>query len=127
MRVGVDIVEIARIQALLDRWGGAFLTRVYTEREQNEMAGVARPGSYLAGRWAAKEAVIKALGVPCAWTDLEITRGKGGEPELTVFNRARQLLLTRRGSVTVSISHAREHAVAVALLAGGSGTPSRQT
>lgn len=112
--VGVDIVEIPRIRAAVERHSGGFRRRVYTEIEWEQCGS-----SYasLAGRFAAKEAVMKALGVGgFRFRDVEIVRARSGQPEVRLHGRMReradQLGIAR---IAVSISHSRESAVAVAL------------
>lgn len=112
--IGVDIVEIARIRAAIDRHGAGFRRRVYTELEWRQCE---RSYPSLAGRFAAKEAVMKALGTGgMAFRDIEIERTASGKPVVhlagRMLRRAHRLGVT---SVTVSISHSRENAVAVAL------------
>lgn len=110
---GVDIIEISRIAATLDRYGGRFLRRIYTEAEQAYCRG--RPPQ-LAARFAAKEAVMKALGTGVrgvAWREVEVTRRPGKAPEIRLHGRAearaRAMRLTR---VAISISHSRAYALA---------------
>ena len=122
--IGVDIVEVQRIRQAAERWGERFLLRVFTPAEIAYCAG--RAGS-LAARWAAKEAVSKALGTGWAaqqehaagwidWTDIEVTRQDSGEPRLRLSGKAlaRAELLGIAGW-RVSLSHTHEHAVAMVL------------
>lgn len=119
---GVDVVEVGRIAAAVERRGVRFLERVFTRRELAEARrGRARYQS-LAGRFAAKEAVLKALGTglrACRWRDVEVRRGDGGAPEVVLGERlaarARAIGVAR---LHVSISHSRGHAVAVAVAEG---------
>jgi len=84
--IGVDIVDIARIQALLDRHGERFLRRVYTDAETAYAMSGANKAERLAGRFAVKEAVLKALGTGKSqgilWRDIETLRGRLGRPEV---------------------------------------------
>jgi holo-[acyl-carrier protein] synthase len=112
--IGVDIVEIARVQAAVERHGAGFRRRVYTELEWQQ-CGNSYPS--LAGRFAAKEAVMKALGVGgMKFRDIEIVRTPSGKPEVRLSGRmerrAERLGVKRIG---VSISHSRDNAVAMAL------------
>ncbi len=114
--VGVDIIEIDRVRQSVRRFGERFLDRVYTEAEQAYCRGRA---PQLAGRFAAKEAVSKALGTGIRrihWQNIEILPNKAGAPRVTLRGRADErfaaLGLT---SIEVSISHSRENAVAVAV------------
>jgi holo-[acyl-carrier protein] synthase len=110
----VDIVEISRVKAAVERHGAGFRRRVYTELEWQQCG---RSFSSLAGRFAAKEAVMKALGVGgMAFRDIEIVRTASGKPEVRLSGRmqrrAERLGVKRIG---VSISHSRDNAVAMAL------------
>jgi holo-[acyl-carrier protein] synthase len=115
--VGVDIVEIERIGRTLTRFGERFLRRVYTEAEIVYCRG--KP-SRLAARFAAKEAVAKALGVGIFWRegvywrDVEVTRDRRGKPGIRLsggaLERAQQEGLTHWA---LSLSHSREYAVAM--------------
>jgi holo-[acyl-carrier protein] synthase len=114
----VDIVEIDRIRAAVERHPAGFQRRVYTEIEWRQCG---RSFASLAGRFAAKEAVMKALGVGgMAFRDIEIIRAPSGKPEVTLhgrmLRRAQRLGITQVG---VTISHSRDNAVAVALAEQG--------
>jgi holo-[acyl-carrier protein] synthase len=116
--VGVDVVEVERVERALRRWGDAFLARVYTpsERERGAgRAGVAR----LAARFAAKEAVMKALGVGWGWlrfSDIEIVSDGKGRPVVRLHGGAAQVARAAGvDAVHLSLSHARGYAAAVAV------------
>lgn len=120
--LGVDVVEVARIERAVARWGDAFVRRIYTpdEIERSRAAVVQSPR--LAARFAAKEAVMKALGVgwrALAWREIEITHDALGRPEVRLHGAARRLA-GERGVVTVliSLAHTHEHAVANAVALG---------
>jgi holo-[acyl-carrier protein] synthase len=114
--VGVDVIEIERVRQSLERFGARFLDRVYTEAEQAYCRG--RPPQ-LAGRFAAKEAVSKALGTGIRrihWRNIEILPNKAGAPRVTLYGPAdEQFRKLGLASIEVSISHSRDNAVAVAL------------
>ena len=117
--IGVDIVDIARIQALLDRYGDRFLRRVYTNAETAyAMSGVNR-AERLAGRFAVKEALMKALGTGKSqgilWRDVETVRGRSGKPEVRLHGQA-MLWMTLRGGVAVHVSIAHDGGKAVAFV-----------
>ena len=110
---GVDIIEIPRIKQVLDRYGQRFLKRVFTPQEIDYCRGRA---SNLAGRFAAKEATMKALGTGVrgvGWKDIEVVRADSGAPSAKLHgraaNRAERLQVTE---ISLSISHSREYAVA---------------
>ena len=116
--IGNDITECARIRAAAEKHGQAFLDHLLTPREQAESRNAV---SYYAGRWAAKEALSKALGcgigAGCAFTDIEILDNAAGRPE-DMLSGAAQKTADRIGAarIHVSISHEREYAVAMAIL-----------
>jgi holo-[acyl-carrier protein] synthase len=122
---GIDLVEIERIAQAAARWGERFLSRVYTPAEQAACA--ARPES-LAARWAAKEAMAKALGVgvrglglgargeevaAVAWTEIEVVSDAAGRPALALHGRAAaRARALGIGALALSLSHTDSHAVA---------------
>ena len=113
LTVGVDILELWRLKAVLERWGDTFLNRIYTPDEQVYCRGRI---PQLAARFAAKEAVMKALGTGIrgvGWRDIEVTRKRGQAPRIALHNRA-SARAARIGmtQVAVSLSHSREYAVA---------------
>jgi holo-[acyl-carrier protein] synthase len=115
IELGIDIIRVDRIRASLERFGARFSGRVLTEREQRYVRD--RPETF-AGRWAAKEAVSKVLGLGVrgiGWREIEIERLPTGQPAVRLHGRAAaragQLGM---GRISVSISHERDYAVAVA-------------
>ena len=111
--VGVDVIEIGRVAATLERFGDRFLQRVYTPGEIEYCRGRA---PQLAARFAAKEAVMKALGTGTrgvGWREVEVTRKRTGEPQIALHGRAaaraQHLGIDR---LAVSLSHSRDYAVA---------------
>ena len=113
IQVGVDLIEISRIEAALDRWGERFLRRVWTEREITACRGRHRE---LAARFAAKEAASKALGtgiVGIVWRELEVLSDRRGKPLLFLHGQAK----ARAGELglntwAVSLTHSRDMACA---------------
>ena len=114
LRNGVDLIETHRIAAALDRQGDAFLKRIYTAAEQQLCGGNTQS---LAARFAAKEAVSKALGTgigAVAFTEIEILRAPSGEPLLQLHGAAAQLALQLGITYwSISLSHTHEHAIAM--------------
>jgi holo-[acyl-carrier protein] synthase len=113
--LGIDIIQVSRIKATLEKFGRRFARRVLTEAEDRYVRD--RPENF-AGRWAAKEAVSKVLGLGVrgvGWTEIEIQRLPTGQPAVRLHGRARgraeQLGMDR---IAVSISHEAEYAVAIA-------------
>ena len=122
--IGIDIVDIARIERLLTRYGLAFTRRVFTPHEAAYCGAMARPAVHYAGRFAVKEAFYKALPPSCQararWRSIETLPGSDGRPALRVLNYELSSLLTREGITTmlVSISHERQYCVAMVMLSG---------
>lgn len=124
--LGVDIVEIARIASAIERSGQPFLDRVFLPSEQEYCSTQREPARCYAARFAAKEAVAKALGTgigaQLAWHDIEVGRKASGEP-FVVLHRigaetARSLGIA---GILVSLSHSERYAVANAICTGKSG------
>ncbi|MFH0910862.1 MAG: holo-ACP synthase [Planctomycetota bacterium] len=121
--IGIDIVEIARIQASIERHGSRFLKKIFTTGEEGYCTDYARPSERFATRFAAKEAAMKALGT--GWRDgvgfrsIEVTSDEKGAPALhfsgRVQTRARRLGVRR---VFVTLSHSDHYAVAQVILEG---------
>lgn len=113
---GIDLIEIARIERASERHGERFFRRFFTAQEIEFCAG--RPAR-LAGRFAVKEAVAKALGTGIGdfnWTDIEVVCDGRGRPELFLHNRARTLADDQGLSQwSISISHTDTHAIGLAV------------
>ena len=120
--VGTDIIAVARIAALMRDRGMAFLERWFTAREIGYCAGKAVPSRHFAARFAAKEAVAKALPMawdgPLPWRSIEIVNDPRGAPAVSLSGALRDAA-TRAGvsEIRVSVSHCDEYAVAFALVA----------
>lgn len=118
---GVDLIEIERVVQAIDRHGDRFLQRVFTPLELAELQG--NPAS-LAGRFAAKEAVAKALGTGIglvAWQEIEILRGPAREPVLTLHGMAAELAAQKNlTGWSVSLSHTQTLAIAAVFAVGES-------
>jgi holo-[acyl-carrier protein] synthase len=118
---GVDIVEVKRIKAAVNKFGARFLGKIYTKRELAYCKSKGMPEQHLAARFAAKEAVYKAFGGdgknPIAWTDVEIVNDKNGKPMVMLKGTAKKLMLKRGVRKTVvSLSHTRNYAVGNCIL-----------
>lgn len=118
--IGTDITEVLRIAQMIDRHGELFVGRVYTAAEIDYCRSRRMATQHFAGRWAAKEAVLKALGTGwrkgISWRDIEVLNGAGGRPTVTLQGGTREIA-ERMGirCVIVSISHCRSHATAYAV------------
>jgi holo-[acyl-carrier protein] synthase len=90
--VGLDMEEIPRFAALLERWGDRITHRLFTEGEREYASGKAREASHYAARFAAKEAALKALSVPrgLSWHEMEVVGGGSAPPRLVLTGRARE-------------------------------------
>jgi holo-[acyl-carrier protein] synthase len=121
--IGTDIVECLRIAQMIERHGELFITRVYTDAEIAYCSSRKAANQHYAGRWAAKEAVLKALGTGwrrgISWRDVEIRTNRQGRPQVALHGGARDAG-EKSGirHVHVSISHCRSHAVAYAIAEG---------
>jgi holo-[acyl-carrier protein] synthase len=118
---GIDIVETARIRQLVEEHGKHFLDRCFTEAEQAYcLQNSKRRFEHLAGRFAAKEAVLKVLGTGwrggISWTDMEILNEASGQPRLSVSGESRRIADEMGiNQWHVSISHIETHATASAI------------
>ncbi len=122
--LGVDLVEISRLEASLQRTGELFLQKVYTPRER-EAAPPHDPRriQYLAARWAAKEALSKALGTgitsQCALQDVEVLNLPSGQPRMTLQGAARRTAdALGVEEIHLSLSHETHYALATVILTG---------
>jgi len=118
--VGTDITECLRIAQMIERHGELFVGRVYTQLEIDYCRSRRMATQHFAGRWAAKEAVLKALGTGwrkgISWRDIEIRNGPGGRPQALLKGGAQEIA-AKMGirCMLVSISHCRSHATAYAV------------
>ncbi len=116
LAVGVDMIEVERIERGLQRFGQRFADRFFTPAEQQICAGDARR---LAGRFAVKEAVGKALGTGIGdirWVDVEIINDNRGRPELVLHDNASQLAAALNlNTWSISLSHTDDHAIGFAV------------
>ena len=117
--IGTDIVECLRIAQMIERHGELFIDRVYTASEIEYCRSRKQATQHFAGRWAAKEAISKVLGLGVrgvGWREIEILPNRAGAPQVYLHGRAaRRAEWMDLDEVTVSISHERHMAVAVAV------------
>ncbi len=117
--VGVDVIEVSRLERVLARWGDAFVTRVFTSAERERARPPRVRTTRLAARFAAKEAVMKALGLgwrTMAWREIEILNDALGKPTVTLRGSARKAAEEQGiAEVYVSLSHTHHLAFASAI------------
>lgn len=119
--IGTDIVEIGRLRTTIDRQKERFLRRVFTPGEQEYCASHRDPVPHYAARFAAKEALFKAIGTGWAkgvsWLDVEVLKEKDGPPSIRLSGEAeKHAILLGLQAVHLSVSHSVENAVAVVVL-----------
>ena len=112
--IGIDIIEIARIEKAVARWGESFLHRIYTDPE---LRLYRKKLSSLAARFAGKEAVIKALGAKnkgIGWREIEILSDSSGRPLVRLYSKAQnQANDLGLDNLAISLSHSKEYAIAL--------------
>jgi holo-[acyl-carrier protein] synthase len=121
--MGIDIAEVDRVKAAIERHGEAFLRRLYTQREREYCEKFKNKYERYAGRFAAKEAAMKALGTGWSrgvrWVDVEVVRQSGGRPTVTLRGEAAKVasaLGVER--VALSITHTASQAFAQVIFEG---------
>ncbi len=118
--IGTDIVECLRIAQMIERHGELFINRVYTPYEIQYCQSRKQSTQHFAGRWAAKEAVLKVLGTGwikgISWRDVEVRNDTGGKPSIALYGGAKEIAKQARlQHMQISISHCRSHATAFAM------------
>src|SRR5690349_19436969 len=118
---GIDIIEVARIEASHQKFGERFLQRILRPAEIAYCLSHKRSAPFLAVRFAAKEAISKAFGTgigrQLGWQDMEVGRKESGEPYVILHDGGQQLLAERGGRIVhLSLSHTEHYATAVAIL-----------
>lgn len=121
--IGTDIIEVARVQGSLDRFGEHFMKRVLRPDEIAYCLAHKSPGPFVAVRFAAKEAISKAfgtgIGAQLGWLDMEIRRKESGEPYVVLHGGGKTLFETRNArQLLITLSHTQTYATAVAVLEG---------
>ena len=121
--LGTDIIECSRIGEMIHKHGEIFLNRVFTPTEIAYCSSRKTSNQHYAGRWAAKEAALKALGTGWAkgiqWTDISVSHERGGKPIITIEGIAAQIAKEQGiAEILLSISHCRHYAVAYCIAVG---------
>lgn len=117
--LGLDVVELARMAQILDRFGAAFLRKVLTPHERDCLPKTQTP--YVAARFAAKEATVKALGTGFSQgigpQHVEVRKTSSGQPQILLYGPAAERLATLRAThIHLSLTHGRDTAAAVVIL-----------
>ena len=119
--LGIDLVELERIGSAFEKFGDRFLKRILRPEESAYCLSHKNPVPFIAGRFAAKEAISKAFGTgicgQLGWLDMEVCRKESGEPFLALHGEGLKLLAKRGGrKIHLSLSHTATHATAVAIM-----------
>jgi holo-[acyl-carrier protein] synthase len=126
--LGIDLVEVARIEQALDRFGDRFAERVLHPEELAYCRSQKRPGPFIAARFAAKEAVSKAIGTgigsELGWQDIIVRRLPSGAPAVELLGKGRALMKSLGASrIHLSLTHTDGHAAAAAVMESGAVSP----
>src|SRR5271154_7002340 len=121
--IGIDIIEVNRIQASYEKFGERFVRRILLEGEIAYCLSHKNPAPFVAARFAAKEAISKAfgtgIGAQLGWRDMEICKKESGEPFVVLHGRGKKLFESRGAKrLLVSLSHTENYAAATAILEG---------
>ncbi|MFM2297943.1 MAG: holo-ACP synthase [Verrucomicrobiota bacterium] len=119
--IGIDIVEVERLAASIEQFGERFLQRIFTSQETTYCRDKSAPAIHFAARFAAKEAVAKALGTGIgevvAWTDIEVVRDVKGKPAIQLSDAARRYCDQQHIiDIQISLTHTANYAAANALI-----------
>jgi holo-[acyl-carrier protein] synthase len=119
--IGTDLVEIKRIKEALERWGDRFMNKVFTPGEIEYCSQKRNSSPNFSARFAAKEALVKALGIGMRrgvhWKDVEVTRGPLGKPVLKLSGQAEAICKQEKiQGIFLSLAHDREYSIALVVL-----------
>ncbi len=122
--IGIDLVDCARIENSIERFGDRFLRRVFTEGEIAYSQSMKFPARHLAARFAAKEALSKAFGTgigkSMGWRDLDVRKKESGEPYVVLSGGAEKMAQERGvDKIWISLSHTEQTGMATVILEGG--------
>jgi len=117
---GIDLVDFPRIEEMISRHGSHFLDRIFTQTEQEQANVMKNRIERLAGRFAAKEAILKMLGTgwrgKIAWTDIEIVNNQFGQPQVELFGEVKKIASKLgAGDISLSITHTANFVIASAV------------
>jgi holo-[acyl-carrier protein] synthase len=121
--IGIDVVEVERVESSMAEFGERFANRVFTQAEIAYCEAQKRPSIHYAARFAAKEAIAKALGTgigkELAWLDMEIRRRESGEPEVILSGGGEEFCkVNGLTQIKISLTHAQHYAAANAVVLG---------
>ena len=116
--IGIDVVEIDRVQRTVEKWGNVFLDKVFTAQEISYARSKKNPAPHIAARFAVKEAVAKALSTGWRggfrWKDVEVENDPLGKPSVVLYGQIRELL--KGSKILISISHSENVVIAFAII-----------
>ena len=118
--IGLDSIELNRIERIYNEYGERFLNRIYSSEERDYALRYKDPVPRLAARFAAKEACMKALGTGWSngvrWRDIVVTNSRSGKPQMRLFGKAQQFSqMLAVEHIHLSITHSKEHATVVVI------------
>ena len=116
--IGIDQIELGRVARVLEQYNERFLGKIYTESEREYFSRWSDPVPRVAGRFAVKEAVMKALGTGWSrgvrWRDIEVVRHPSGKPVVKLHGEARRIFSSLGASeIHCTITHSKDHAMAM--------------
>ena len=117
--IGIDLIKIERMKDVVDRWGRKFIERVFTKNEISYCYEKKNPYLSLSVRFAAKEALIKAIGseVPVSLTDIEVVNAANGRPYIKISGRLKEFFSERSiKQAALSLSHEKDYGIACVVL-----------
>jgi holo-[acyl-carrier protein] synthase len=117
--IGIDIIEIERIKSSIDRFGDSFLNKIYTKNELDYCLAKHNKYQHLAARFAAKEAIYKAIATgwekDATWKNMEITNEPNGLPVVAFFGKLKEFLADDK-DIKISLSHSDNYVTCVAII-----------
>jgi len=116
--IGIDLVRVRRIKEILERWGDRFEKKIFTTQEINNLSEE-KKFIHLAGKFAAKESILKSLGKIGKWQDIEILKKKNGKPYVKLQGKTAKIA-RKKGieKILITLSHDGEYAIAEAITIG---------